>query len=61
VKLLELFYRRCQAQLAANQLLDAAALASRALTAQETLQFEELVSTIAKIDKQIEERSALAA
>lgn len=61
MNLLELFYRRTQAQAAANNLLDKAALASRALTAQETLEFDSLTTAIMSFDKQIEERAALAA
>jgi hypothetical protein len=61
VNLLELFFQRCKANKAANDLLDNAALASRPLSAKEQLEFENLVSAITELDRQIEERSALAA
>ena len=59
--LLELFYQRAQAQKSATKLLDKAALAHRALTTQEQLDFETHISAIADLDKQIAERSALTA
>ena len=61
MNLLELFYRRAQAQLAANALLDAALSESRDLTANEQYDFDRHVAQVAELDSKIEERAALAA
>ncbi|MBS1851001.1 MAG: hypothetical protein JST79_08825 [Acidobacteria bacterium] len=60
MNLLELFFQRAQAQSSATKLLDAAAEAKRDLTATEQVEFERLTGKVSTLDRQIEERAALA-